>query len=98
MVGEKQPHVKLFLCDVGRASYASATKNRVTEQPTVTDWFPRAEERPARYFPKDDRRSTAPKSTPIPNENVFSRSGTLRLWSKPRSTTLVGLPPLLALH
>ena len=31
------------------------------------------------YLPKDARRNNAPKSTPIPNENVFSRKGTLRL-------------------
>lgn len=31
------------------------------------------------YLPKDVRRSSAPKSTLIPNENEFSRKGTLRL-------------------
>jgi hypothetical protein len=31
------------------------------------------------YLPTEVRRNSAPKSTPIPNENVFSRNGTLRL-------------------
>ena len=31
------------------------------------------------YLPKDVRRNSAPKSTLIPNENEFSRKGTLRL-------------------